>query len=201
MIPDRIKPLGIRMIYSGFTDQVPQIIESYVTVLRENAAQNVDAEELDYALRNIDQKLHVEHRPDRHSFESAFMAKRAYPAEIKIDPSTDRIYLVGLALPGREELYVVDEDVKDEHGNVVAREQITTSDIKDDAVLIYTEVSWKDYYTAARRLEAMEPIIQQALCRYFQFPQHLLLGMLLATPGLSDEDLHGIALYALQQPA
>lgn len=197
-IPDHRQEHKIRRFRSAFEDLVPAVVWAYVTTLVESAKGKVDEMEIDHALRHIQDNFSIEHRPQPAMFQDAFLERRAHPAEVKIDPQTDRVYLVGLGLPGREELRIEPRDILDEKGQVVGREPITTTEVMTDAVLVYTEVTWPAYHTASERARNLHDWVRQGLCRYFQIPEHLLTATLLALPGFTDEDLAWIASNAQQ---
>jgi len=196
MLEKRHRPIAPRQIRTALSDQVPSVVEAYVTVTVEGAKQAVNEMELDFALRKIQDGLSVEHLVDRYAFERAFIARRAAPAELKVDPDTDRVYLIGIGMPGREELELQDVPIKNKNGQLLVRDLVTQGVVHDDAVLSYTEVSWAELRTAEERVHNMSEDLKLGLCRYFQMSPNNLLGAVVATPSMTNEDYHWIAYYA-----
>ena len=192
MLEARHRPAATRRITNAFDDQVPPIIAAYILTLIESAKDQVDEMDLGHALRKIQDDFAIEHVPDRETFEQSYLRKRISPAEVKVCPNTDRVYLVGLGLPGREELITRMMTLE----GTDIKQPVTDSVIRDDTVLVYTEVSWHAYHTATRRAGDLPDHVRQGLTQYFQVPPHYLSGTLLATPSLTDEDLFRIASYA-----
>lgn len=198
MIPYRRRPLKTRVLHSAYVDQVPPVISSYVDVMIAQALQATDESMQEHTIRRITHGITIEHVPTREVFEKAFVSKRAAPAEIKICSETDRIYIVGVGLPGREELTT--ERVP--HVNPFTKvmegtEIITMGSIKEDTILTYTEVSWREYREATDLVNNFHPMVRQGLAKYFQMPEHYTVGIVLATPSMTEENYHEIASYAL----
>lgn len=184
MLEPRHRPSLIRRYSSGLSDQVPSIVEAYVLSTVKGVEQAINEMEVGRALSNLEKKFYVEHVPSRQHFEKAFISRRASPADVKKDPKTDRLYLIGAGLPGREEFFMHEQG-------------FTDSVVKDDAVLVYTEVSWTEWRDALATVDRLPQVIQQGLELFYKVPNHNLPATVLALPSVSEDQLYGIAAHAL----
>ena len=197
-IEDRRRPAHDRLIRHSFSDQVPPVIEAFVGTLIAQALSNFNEHEADHMIHKIRDGLVVRHLSRREEFEQAFLRQSAKPCEVRIDWTTERVYLVGVGLPQREELDVVKRPVKDRYGNTQYYEKETIGEEVEGTLLTYTELSWRELRTAEERAAKLPPQVAQTLCTYFQItPQHLP-AVLLALVSCQDDDLYGIARYALE---
>jgi hypothetical protein len=193
----RRRPAHDRVLRRSFGDQVPPVIEAYTATLIAQALEATDEGEHGNVLERIREGLSVHHVARRDEFEQHFLSKRASPCEVKPDWSTQRVYLVGIGLPGREELTVTKVPIKDRYGNTQYYAPETHGEQRDDTVLCYTEVTWAELLEAEERVEKLDPQVAQALCKYFGCQPYHLSAAFLALPSYRDEDFYGIALYAL----
>lgn len=183
---------------TALTGQVPTIIEAYVGALYQQALERIDPQAVGAALRRIEEDIQVEHLPHREAFQQSFLAKRAHPPEIKVDETTDRVYLVGIGVPGREELKVRHLNVRDKNtGDKVGTELVTESVVADDTVISYTELSWTEYRRAEDEAKGLDEAERIGLCRYFNLPPTAVVAAIAATPSLTREERRRIASYAL----
>jgi hypothetical protein len=200
MIPLRQQPRAKRVIRSGYDDQVPGVIAAQIATLTAQAEREASELVVDKILRTIKDGISVEHLPNRTAFEAAFLSKRATPVQVKIDSESEGVYLVGVGLPGREELVLNRVPVEDETGQVCGHELITTNEIHYDTVITYCQVSWQEYRDADEAVSLFDPHVVAGIGSYFDIPAHKehAVAIRLATPGLDDDDLHRIAMHALQ---
>jgi hypothetical protein len=189
----RQRPSRIRNTYE---DAVPPVIEAYVTLVRKRIIEQIGETDGEQIVRALDDTFNVVPM-SRAEFEQGFLEKRFSPAEVKFDEETDRVYVVGLGLPGREELKLQDRPIKNKHGDIVARDLATVSENKHDIQLCYTEVTWADLRAAESKLEKMNQDMIQGLYTYFECSPYQLVGPLLALESHTNDDLERIARYAL----
>ena len=198
MIHPRRRPPTTRIIRSAFYDRVPDVVSNYLTTLLDQAKRQSSEHEVGQVMEKIDRDFRIEHVPTRDDFEKSFFSGRAHPPEIKVDRDTDRVYLIGLGLPGREEKVLDNRRVKDpKTGDHYMDEVITTSEIFEDTVLTYTEASWPEYRSAHNTANDIPGGVAQAVCSYFDLPPHMFEAVVLATPSLSQDDYYRIGQYVL----
>ncbi|RME26214.1 MAG: hypothetical protein D6800_06755 [Candidatus Zixiibacteriota bacterium] len=194
MIPFRRKPDPQRFIGSALEDKVPDFILAQMAVSERFATYT--AQELELRDPELErERITVERLPDRKAFEQAFLSKRASNPTIQFDEATDRIYLVGLGLPGREELVLEERYVKNRYGDKVAKELVTLSVIREDTVLSFAEISWPEYREVCDLHDRLPPAVQTAVAKYFKTVPDSLLPVLASLPTLTEEDYYRIAGY------
>lgn len=202
-IPDYWRPSGPRVINSVHFSKVPPIISARIeTALQTSARQGggsvTDEIETEKKRRNLRRRLKVLHMPTRDGFEELVLVGKVKTPEIKIDGETDRFYLTGVGVPGREERHNLKKNVEDESGKV--SNMIWTEVMeKDDLVVAYTEVTEEDVRNAKMTVEDLEPVIKKGLMTFFDTPPSHLIGLVLSLPNLSADDLRNVAHYALHE--
>lgn len=191
------------MIKNGFADQVPQIVYGQIKALELQAERQASEMVVDKILSDIKDSIQVEQMPTREDLEKSFLSKRANPLQIRFDEETDSVYVIGVGLPGREELYTEKIPVPDEKGQKVAEEVLTLNRQEYNTVITYLKVSWSDYKSAVNEVANMAPEIKAGLAGFFDISlndEHLA-AIRLATPGLTADDINGIAIHALAHKA
>jgi hypothetical protein len=198
MIEARRLPAHARAIKNCWGDQVPACVEAYVSLLLAQALNTSDEHESDHIIRKIKDGITIRHLPRRADFQAAFERRAAAPAEVKIDWATERVYLVGVGLAGREELEVFKRPVKNRFGETECYAAETHGEVVDGTVLTYTEISWQELQAAEARVERMPELVKEKLCSFFQIQPAYLSAAVLALQSYTDEDFHRIAYYVLQ---
>lgn len=168
--------------------------------LTAQAERETDEMFVDKVLRSIKDGISVEHLPTLQEFEGSFLSKRASPVQIKFDAESEAVILMGIGLPGREELILQRIPVLDHNNKQIDTELTTTNAIHYDTVISYTIASWADYRANDEAVSSFPQQIIAGLGSYFNVPAHKdhIVAVRMATPGLDDEDLYRIAMHALQ---
>jgi hypothetical protein len=202
-IPDYWRPSGPRVIGSIHFSKVPAIISARIetaleTSTRSSAGSVSEEIETEKKRRKLRKRLKVLHLPSRDEFEQSVLVGRVKTPEIKIDGETDRFYLTGVGVPGREERHNVNRNVDDADDKI--SKQIWTEVMeKDDLVVAYTEVTRHDVHNAKMTVEDLEPVIKKGLMTFFETPPSHLIGLVLSFPNFSSDDLRNVAHYALHE--
>ena len=208
---ERRLPNGPRVIPSAFLSQVPDVIGARIHSQLKTVASHENKIVADAKRRDLKSRLKVLHLPTRDGFESLVLKGRIQTPEIKIDEGTNRVYLVGGGVPGRQERQLQSTPVDDEAGRIA--EQIYTDIVeKDNIVIAYTEVSLEEFKSAADKTNELadkvvtmnpqngEPITAaQGLSIFFRVPMSHMTGMVMALHNQTKEELESISLYALKQ--
>lgn len=196
-------PSGPRVIGSVHFSKVPEIISARIETALETSARSsggslgeeIEAEQKRKQLRR---RLKVLHMPTREGFEELVLCGRVQTPEIKIDGNTDRFYITGVGIPGREERHNQKKNVEDESGKI--SKMIWTEVMeKDDLVVAYTEVTKEQVHNAKMVLEDLEGVIKRGLMTFFDTPPSHLVGLVLSLSNFSADDLRNVAHYALHE--
>jgi hypothetical protein len=191
------------VIGSVHFSKVPEIISARIETALETSARSTggslgDEIEAEEKRKQLRRRLKVLHMPTRDGFEELVLIGRVQTPEIKIDGNTDRFYLTGVGVPGREERHNVKKSVEDESEKIT--DQIWTEVMeKDDLVVAYTEVTQEDVHNAKVTTDNLEPVIKKGLMTFFDAPPSHLVGLVLSLPNFSADDLRNVAHYALHE--
>lgn len=199
---ERRLPSGPRRIPSAYVSQVPDAIAAFVEMQLSGAAMSGDsftgAIKADMDRAEIEKHLSIIHLPRRKTYQAAVLRRRVSMSEVRIDYTTSRFYLVGSGARGREERTLEERPVQDESDRI-ASQLFTASDIRNDMVIAYTEITRNEYLAAPETVENITQMGQQGLCSFFQIPPTHLSGLVLALPEYSTEEIEAIGRYALRE--
>lgn len=199
---ERRLPAGPRRIPSAYVSQVPDAIAAFVEMQISGASMTGESYTEDLKVEAnraaIEERLSVIHLPKRTTYQAAVLRRRVSMSEVRIDYTTSRFYLVGSGAKGREERTLEERPVQDE-SDQIASQLFTASEIRDDLVIVYTEITRNEYLTAPERVHDITELGQQGLCAFFQVPPTHLSGLVLALPDYSVNELESIGRYALRE--
>lgn len=184
---------------SAFISRVPDVIAARVqTMLDGIGAHAQHGLEAADQKKQLKKKLKIIHLPTRQSFQGLYLPGRLQVPEVKLDDLTNRYYLVGAGVPGRQEHHEQLRPVDDEAG-IIAQQVFTKKVTADDLVIGYTEVSRGEFKDAEKKASQLSQIAVQGLMEFFEIPPTHLTGMILALPDFSIEELEQTARYALHE--
>lgn len=198
MKPRRL-PDGPEVLPSAFLDRVPDVIAARVQTMLDGVGAHAETGlEAAHNQKQLRKKLKVIHLPTRQHFQGLFLPGRLQVPEVKLDELTNRYYLVGGGVPGRQEHHEQLRPVDDEAG-IIAQQVFTKKVTAEDLVIGYTEVSRGEFKQAADRASELDQVTVQGLMQFFDIPPTHLTGMILALPDFSIEELEQTARYALHE--
>ena len=199
---ERRLPSGPRRIPTAYVSQVPDAIAAFVEMQLSGASlggqsftQDV---EMELNRSELEKKLSVIHLPHRKTYQEMVLRRRVSMSDVQIDYTTSRFYLVGSGATGREERRVEERPVIDENGRI-ASQLFTASEIRDDMIVAYTEITRNEYLNAPGKIADITPLGQQGLCQFFQVPPTHLTGIALALVDYETSELEAIGRYALRE--
>lgn len=197
MIPNRQKSRSVRVVKTAFADQVPDIIAAQIATLTQQAAMHTDEMIIDKILEDIRNGISVEELPDRQYFQNSFLAQRATTPQVKVDTESENLYLMGVGIPGREELHLQRVPMINKHNEVVGYDLQTTNKIQYDTVISYTRIGWDELKEAEDETARVDEHTKALICSYYKLPAHdgFYTSIRLSTPTLTLEDIYAIASY------
>jgi len=193
----RRRPPAMRVMRQLRGDCVPPVVEAVVRLFESQVLEQFGEAEAARVLERLRDQIVVLHVPDRRVFEGLFLRRRVHPVEVRVDWRTERVYLLGVGVPGREELENVRIPVVNRYGETQLYLLETIGVEADDTVVAYTEASWRELAEAEERVERMPAWQRAALLTFFQVPETHLVATVLTLVSLTDEDLLRIAGFVM----